>query len=131
MACQARAEVTSETSPAVSLLEAVRRGALNRCPRCGQARLLCGYLKVEPSCSACGLDFTAYRADDGPAYVTVLLVGHLGVGPMLFFPFIWQANPVLVVIFTLSVVLSAVLAALPRVKGAFIGALWVSKAGAR
>ena len=119
--------MSSETATALSLFDVVRRGATNHCPRCGAGRLLRGYLKVEPSCGACGLAFTPYRADDGPAYITVLLVGHLVVGPMLFFRFIWTGNPVLVVLLTLSVVLAATLLALPRVKGGFIGALWFSR----
>jgi len=123
--------MSSVASTTPTLAQAMRRGAMNRCPRCGVGRLLRGYLKVEPACQACGLDFTAYRADDGPAYVTVLLVGHLVVGPLLFFPFIWRWNPVLVVILTLSTVLAATLAALPRIKGAFLGALWVSRGAQR
>jgi uncharacterized protein (DUF983 family) len=109
-----------------SLVEALRRGALGRCPNCGEGRLLRGYLTVEQRCAVCGQDFTPFRADDGPAYLTILLVGHLVVAPMLCFPFIWTWNPVLVVATSLSVVLGATLAALPRVKGAFIGLLWAN-----
>ena len=108
------------------LVEALRRGALGRCPNCGEGRLLSSYLKVAPACAVCGQDLTPYRADDGPAYVTILLVGHLVVAPLLCFSFIWTWNPILVVALTLSVVLAATLGALPRIKGAFIGLLWAN-----
>ena len=107
-----------------SLAQGVRRGLLGRCPNCGQGRLFKGYLSVQPHCEACGHDLARYRADDGPAYVTILLVGHLVVAPLLCFRFIWTWNPVLVVALTCSGVLAATLALLPRVKGGFIGALW-------
>jgi uncharacterized protein (DUF983 family) len=109
-----------------NLAEAVRRGFTGRCPNCGEGRLLRGYLKVEPKCAVCGQDFTPLRADDGPAYLTILLVGHLVVAPLLCFPFIWTWNPFLVVALCLSLVLGVCLAALPRIKGAFIGVLWAN-----
>lgn len=110
------------------LVEAMRRGALGRCPNCGEGRLLRGYLKVEPACTACGQDFTRFRADDGPAYFTILLVGHLVVAPLLCFRFIWTWNPAVVVALVCSLVLVVALAALPRIKGAFIGVLWATRA---
>ena len=82
------------------------------------------YLKVEPVCSVCGHDLARYPADDGPAYFTILIVGHLVVAPLLFFPFIWRASALLVVPLTLIPLLTLTLLLLPRIKGAFIGALW-------
>jgi uncharacterized protein (DUF983 family) len=113
-------------APSRSLPEALRRGFLGRCPNCGEGRLLRGYLTVELACAVCGQDFTPFRADDGPAYLTILLVGHLVVAPLLCFPFIWTWNPVLVVALSLSLVLGVTLTALPRIKGAFIGLLWAN-----
>jgi uncharacterized protein (DUF983 family) len=100
------------------------RGAMRRCPNCGEGHLFRGYLKVAPVCEACGHPNGEYRADDGPAYFTLLIVGHLLIAPLLCFPFIWQANPVLVVSVTLPLVGSATLALLGVVKGAFIGVQW-------
>lgn len=106
----------------------VRRGLAHRCPACGEGRLYRGYLKVEPTCEACGHALGEYRADDGPAYLTILLIGHLVVAPILFFPFIveWPAQYVLPL--TLIPLAALILLALPRIKGAFIGALWATKA---
>lgn len=107
-----------------TLTTALTRGLLGRCPRCGDGKLFNAYLKVAPACSACGLDLDQYPADDGPAYFTILLIGHLVVAPMLFFSILWRASPWVVVPVVLSVLMAVVLATLPRIKGAFIGLLY-------
>ena len=56
---------------------ALIRGALGRCPRCGRGPLLHRYLKVVGECSACGEPYGHFRADDAPPWLTILLVGHL------------------------------------------------------
>ena len=105
----------------------VRRGLAHRCPECGKGRLYRDYLKIEDSCEVCAHPLGEYRADDGPAYITILLVGHLVVAPLLLFPFIWQWPPAVVVPLTLGPLAALVLMTLPRVKGAFLGALWATK----
>ena len=59
------------------------RGLLKQCPQCGVGPLLTGYLKPEPCCSHCGEDFRHISADDGPAWVTLLVVGHAVVPLMI------------------------------------------------
>jgi uncharacterized protein (DUF983 family) len=90
-----------------------------------------GLLKVEPTCRACGHDNGAYRADDGPAYFTLLIVGHVLVAPMLAFPFIWSWHPALLMGLTIPLVGASTLATLAVVKGGFIGVQWGTKAGTR
>jgi uncharacterized protein (DUF983 family) len=107
-----------------TLFQAFARGLKGRCPSCGKGRLFWKYLKVEPRCEACGHDLARYPADDGPAYFTILIVGHLIVGPLLFFPIIWQAPAMYMVPGTLIPLAAATLLLLPRVKGAFIGVLY-------
>ena len=108
-----------------SFLLALKRGLAQRCPNCGDGKLFRQYLKVQPICPACGHDNARYPADDGPAYFTILIVGHLVVAPLLFFPFIWQGNPWIVAPLTLIPLLALTLLLLPRIKGAFIGVLWL------
>lgn len=103
---------------------ALVRGLRGRCPACGEGRLFWRYLKVSPRCQACDHDLGRYPADDGPAYFTILLVGHLVVAPLLLFPIIWEAPAALVLPATLIPLAGLTLAVLPRVKGAFIGALY-------
>ena len=107
-----------------TLFQAFTRGLKGKCPSCGEGRLFWKYLKVEPRCEACGHDLARYPADDGPAYFTILIVGHLIVGPLLFFPIIWQAPAMYMVPGTLIPLAAATLLLLPRVKGAFIGVLY-------
>ena len=100
------------------------RGLRRKCPNCGKGPLFRGYLKVEPTCSACGHDNGQYRADDGPAYLTILLIGHILIAPALFFPIMWEADPMIVIPISLVTVLAATLLMLPYIKGVFIGVLW-------
>lgn len=120
---------TAAAEPARPLLRGLRRGLAHRCPQCGQGRLFTGYLKVAQACESCGHNLGRYRADDGPAYLTILLIGHLVVAPMLFFPIIWRAPPQIVVPIALTAVTVIALTALPRIKGAFVGLLWSLRPG--
>jgi uncharacterized protein (DUF983 family) len=105
-------------------LRGLTRGLNHRCPNCGEGRLYARYLKVAPNCASCGHDLSTYRADDGPAYFTILLVGHLVIAPLLLFPFIWEMSPWIVLPATLIPLTTLILLLLPRIKGAFIGGLW-------
>jgi uncharacterized protein (DUF983 family) len=110
--------------PVPSVFVGLARGVKHRCPNCGEGALYRRYLKVEPVCEACGHELGSYPADDGPAYFTILLVGHLVVAPLLFFPWVWEASPWIVAPLTLIPLAVMTLLLLPRVKGAVIGALW-------
>jgi len=100
------------------------RGASGHCPACGQGKLFWKYLKVNGRCEACDTDLARYPADDGPAYLTILLVGHLVVAPMLFFPIVWQSNPLYALPVILLPLAVLTLALLPRVKGGWIGLMY-------
>lgn len=108
---------------------AFRRGLSRRCPNCGEGRLFRGYLKVQETCKACGHANGQYRSDDGPAYFTILLVGHLVVAPLLCFSFIWTTPPEVLAPVLLSAIAVITLTLLPFVKGAFIGVQWATRRG--
>jgi uncharacterized protein (DUF983 family) len=109
-----------------SVLEGLKRGLRRTCPNCGKGKLFAGYLAVQPTCASCGHDNARYRADDGPAYVTVLLVGHLLVAPLLAFPVIWTADPMIVAPLAMGVVGAMTLCARAFVKGGWIGLMWAN-----
>lgn len=111
-----------------SASDGIKRGFLRRCPNCGRGPLFCGYLAVEPNCAACGHENARYRADDGPAYFTILIVGHLVIVPLLCLSFVFTWPIAAVLPLSLAVVLFATLALLPLVKGAFIGVQWATRA---
>ncbi|MFI4976472.1 MAG: DUF983 domain-containing protein [Caulobacterales bacterium] len=107
-------------------LRSLARGARCRCPQCGQGRLFRKYLKVSPSCLACGHDLDRYPADDGPAYFSILLIGHLIIAPMLFIiaPFLLTTSPWILVPALVIPVAALTLVLLPVIKGAVIGVLY-------
>jgi uncharacterized protein (DUF983 family) len=100
------------------------QGARGKCPVCGEGPLFYRYLKVSPDCPVCGHDLDQYPADDGPAYFTILMMGHLVVAPLLLFPIIWRAPAAAIVPGVLAPLAILTLLALPRTKGAVIGLLY-------
>lgn len=104
--------------------ELILRGLSRKCPKCGQGKLFAGYLKQVEACENCGERFGHIRADDGPAWLTILVVGHvsgsiiLGVLPKVSWPE-WVS---LLVVSSIAVFLMYIL--LPRFKGAFIAMIW-------
>jgi uncharacterized protein (DUF983 family) len=102
----------------------IKRGFRGRCPRCGEGKLFRAFLKVDNNCSVCGLDFTPHRADDLPAYLVIVIVGHIVVPTALLIETDYSP-PVglqLAIYLPLTVVLS--LALLQPVKGAVVGLQW-------
>jgi len=53
------------------------RGLRSRCPACGEGHLFRAFMKVADHCEKCGEPFRYHRADDFPAYLVIVLVGHL------------------------------------------------------
>ncbi len=111
----------------INVRSAMLRGLRGRCPHCGTGRLFYRYLKVSPVCEACGIDLDRYPSDDGPAYFTILLVGHLIIIPILLLPIVWQAPPAIIVPMVVVPLIALTLIILPRTKGAVIGLLYALK----
>ncbi|MFV0335282.1 MAG: DUF983 domain-containing protein [Tropicimonas sp.] len=106
---------------------AMMRGWRRLCPNCGQGPLLAGYLKVAGHCPVCEQEFHHQRADDGPAYLTILVVGHVMALLIHFGYSVFTPDP-LVMATVLSVICVALsLYLLPRIKGAFIGLQWARR----
>jgi uncharacterized protein (DUF983 family) len=107
--------------------QALLRGWRRKCPNCGAGPMLRGYLTVREACPVCGEDLHHHRADDGPAYLTILIVGHL-LAPILLFVFTkWRPDPLMLAVgFTIgTVALSLYL--LPRLKGAMVAFQWAKR----
>lgn len=106
------------------VFQAMRRGFACRCPQCGQGRLFGSYLRAVPHCTVCGEALDRHRADDLPAYVVIVIVGHVVVGLNLAFE--QAANWPLWLHFAIWPLLSLALALamLQPVKGALIGYQW-------
>ena len=106
------------------LWTAMKRGFMCRCPRCGEGKLFKAFLKVGDSCTTCGLDYTPHRADDLPAYLVIIIVGHILIPVILWIetdyaPAIWLQLSIY-----LPLTLIASLGLLQPVKGAVVGFQW-------
>jgi uncharacterized protein (DUF983 family) len=111
--------------PERPLGEAIRRGLLGHCPACGRGGLFRSYLKLERTCKICGEDLSHARADDAPAYLTMLIVCHLMAGGVLFSEEEWPQSPLLFsALFWLFATIAASLVLLPRMKGAVVAHQW-------
>jgi len=103
------------------------RGWRRRCPNCGSGPMFKSYLQVRETCPVCGERLDHHRADDGPAYLTILFVGHI-MAPLILIAFIeFRPDPmVLATTFTIGVVALS-LYLLPRLKGAMVGLQWAKR----
>jgi uncharacterized protein (DUF983 family) len=101
----------------------MRRGFRMRCPHCGQGPIFRAPLKLVDRCSVCNEKLGDIRADDVPAYFTILLVGHIVVPLLLVWdrydPPAWAE-----LVVTIGGALALIWWLLPRVKGAFASLLW-------
>ena len=90
--------LTSERSLRTALLRGWRR----KCPNCGHGALLKNYLKVHDVCAVCREELHHHRADDGPAYLTILIVGHIMIAALYEVFLIFRPDPL--VLFTIFAV---------------------------
>lgn len=106
---------------------AVRRGLLLRCPACGEGKLFGRYLRVNHSCPACGEELHHHRADDGPAYLTILVVVHVIGITMHSLVGSYRDDPLqlALILSALATVMSLVL--LPRMKGLMVAVQWAKE----
>jgi uncharacterized protein (DUF983 family) len=103
---------------------ALKRGLRGRCPRCGEGKLFRAFLKTADNCTACGQDFTAHRADDLPAYLVIVIVGHIVVPLVLYIETNYAPPVALQLSIYLPLTLFSALALLQPVKGAVVGLQW-------
>jgi uncharacterized protein (DUF983 family) len=107
-----------------SPLATARRGLFGRCPACGDGRMFRAFLKVADNCPLCAEELHHHRADDFPAYVVIVVVGHIVIPLVLlaetqFAPSYW-VHMALWPAFTLGLGL----ALLQPVKGAIVALQW-------
>jgi uncharacterized protein (DUF983 family) len=106
---------------------AIRRGWARRCPACGEGQMMDGFLTVRRTCPACDTELYHHRADDGPAWATILITGHL-MAPIMLFVFVEYRPQAWAMALGFSVVFVALsLYLLPRLKGVFVGLQWAKR----
>ena len=101
-------------------LKFLRRGFAKKCPNCGLFPIFSRYVKTHKKCSKCGINFSEYKSDDGPAYCTIFIVGHILIPLILLIEknFSFPTTIQMVIWPIITLVLSLWL--LPKVKGAFL-----------
>lgn len=117
----------AEPLPDRPVRPALLRGLRGRCPRCGEGELFAGFLRSAASCRSCGQSFENHEAHDFPAYIVILVLGHILVPTMISvnvafqIPVGWQAIlwPVITVILALAMI--------QPVKGAVITYQWARR----
>ena len=108
-------------------LPAMMLGWQRKCPNCASGDMFRGYLKVRDACQVCHEDLHFHRADDAPAYLTILIVGHV-MAPIMFYIFT-QYRPDPLVMFSILTVgcVALSLYILPRLKGAVVAIQWAKR----
>jgi uncharacterized protein (DUF983 family) len=103
---------------------ALWRGFRGRCPACGEGRMFRAFLKVADRCPHCGEELHHHRADDFPAYLVIVIVGHILVPIILgaeteIGPPVWLS-----MVLWPSTALAMTLGLLQPVKGAVVAIQW-------
>ena len=112
----------------VRVWPAIVRAVSGTCPACGGGKFFKSYLHQVDRCVACDENFGQIHADDGPAWLTIGIVGHVVV-PMALFAetnFQWPLFMSMTVWPLTAVALTMTI--LPRAKALFIAAIWATKA---
>ena len=121
----------TETAEKPDVSTVIQRGAVGRCPRCGDGALIDGFLSVRRKCQSCGLDFGFADSGDGPVPFIILIVGAILIGGALaleisYSPSIWVH---LMIWVPIGLLLGAVL--MRVLKGVLIALQWRNDSGER
>jgi uncharacterized protein (DUF983 family) len=108
----------------ISFFKALSRGFAMKCANCGKGHLFRRFLKVADACEVCGEDFTAQRADDFPAYLVIIVVGHIVVPALLAVEVAYAPPAWLQLAIWLPLTLFSALALLQPTKGAIVALQW-------
>lgn len=112
------------TRPARPLWQAMKRGMLGKCPRCGEGKLFRAFVKTVDHCEVCGEEIHHHRADDLPAYLVVVILGHIIVGALMGVEAATELTLIQHLLIWLPLTVIGALAMLQPVKGAVVGLQW-------
>lgn len=106
---------------------AMWRGFRRKCPNCGEGQMFDGYLTVSGQCPVCEEELSHHRADDGPAYLTILIVGHLMAPVMHIYWTHFRPEPIVMATALTVGCVALSLYLLPRLKGVVVGIQWAKR----
>ena len=110
-----------------SVWTAIKRGMTCRCPNCGKGKLFKSYLRTNERCAVCSEEFLHHRADDLPAYLVIVVVGHIVVPLALMIEKGFAPPVALQLSIYLPLTLILCLALIQPTKGAVVGLQWAYK----
>jgi uncharacterized protein (DUF983 family) len=108
----------------VPVATAMGRGFKMKCPLCGTGDLFSRFLKVADRCPACREEFHYHRADDFPAYLVIVVVGHVIVPVILAVEVAYAPPTWLQPVVWLPLTLIGSLGLLQPTKGAIVALQW-------
>ena len=107
-----------------SLQQSLLRGLMLKCPACGVGALFRKYLKVADECTHCGEALHHHRADDAPAYFTIVIVGHVVVSLVLAVEMAYRPALWIHAALWLPLTIALAVAMLAPIKGCLVGLQW-------
>ncbi|KQQ37596.1 hypothetical protein ASG19_00300 [Rhizobium sp. Leaf306] len=105
----------------------IKRGLACRCPACGEGRLFRAFLKPVDHCSVCGEDISHHRADDLPAYLVIVVVGHVLMTGYMLTDMILRVSPWVHLAIWAPLAVLAAIATIQPIKGGVIGLQWANR----
>jgi len=112
------------TTQSRELGEALRRGAVGRCPECGEGALFSGFLTLRKTCGHCGLGLLRHAPAAGPAFLSIALAGAFLVPLMGVTAAIFGPDPAILALIGFATLPLLALLLLRVTKGAMVGYLW-------
>ncbi|MGE0499924.1 MAG: DUF983 domain-containing protein [Rhizobiaceae bacterium] len=106
------------------VMQAMTRGFRGRCPHCGKGRLFRSFLKTVDRCEICDEEMHHHRADDLPAYLVVVIVGHVVVGAFMGVEATSSLSTAQHLAIWIPLTIISAVALLRPVKGAVVGLQW-------
>lgn len=103
---------------------ALWRGLRGKCPNCGEGHLFRKFVKVADACDHCGEAFHHHRADDFPAYLVIILVGHFTIPLAMYVEVAYSPAYWIQAAVWLPLILAMSVGLLQPVKGAVVALQW-------
>ncbi|MBC2669174.1 DUF983 domain-containing protein [Novosphingobium piscinae] len=97
---------------------------MGRCPRCAAGPLFGRWLKPLAACPACAVDWTPQQADDFPAYLSILVTGHLLAPVLIALVRDFELGPGALAAIILPLAAGLMMGLLQPAKGAVIALQW-------
>lgn len=108
-------------------MRSIGRGMRSTCPACGTGKLFRAFLKPIDSCAVCDEEMHHHRADDLPAYIVIVVVGHVLMTGYMLTDMVFQASPWVHLAIWVPIAVLAALLTLQPIKGGVIGLQWALK----